>query len=59
MKNEGWTLAELVSELETRGMDIGDISASELARVLYHNAPEIAAADLAGQWPVYPPEGEP
>lgn len=59
MKNEGWTWADLAGELWARGIDPDDIGSSELQRVLHHSAPEIAAADLAGEWPSYPQEGEP
>lgn len=54
MKNDGWTWSELAGELWARGMDADEITSSEIARVLHHQSPECAAADLAGEWPPLP-----
>ena len=51
MKNEGWTICDLAGELWARGIDIDDISDWELSRVVGHACPELAAADLCGEWP--------
>lgn len=40
---EGWTLSDLAGELWARGIDIDDVSTTEIAGVLHGPYPERAA----------------
>lgn len=43
MKDEGWTLSDLAGELMARGIDIEDVSDTEISRVIDYTSPERAA----------------
>ncbi|MFA5557844.1 MAG: hypothetical protein WDA59_00065 [Methanofastidiosum sp.] len=46
MKNEGWTLSDLMGELMVRGIDIDNVSDYEIQRVLDYSRPEWAADEI-------------
>lgn len=46
MKDEGWTMGDLLGELMVRGIDIDDFSDSQLASVLDKSNPNQAAEEL-------------
>jgi len=46
MSDPGWTLDDLAGELMVRGIDLNDVSDSELRSVINRRTPERAADDI-------------
>jgi len=46
MSDPGWTWGDLAGELYARGIDPDEVSDEEIARVLHHPRPELAADEI-------------